>query len=422
MDKIILIGGGGHCHSCIDVIEQQGKYQIAGIVDMPGKLHQKVLGYEVIATDNDLPRLVNEYENFLITLGQIKSPEKRIRIFQTLKKSGAKLPVIISPLAYVSKHAEIGDGTIIMHNALINAGAKIGKNCIINTRALIEHDVVIADHCHIATGTIINGDSRIQTGTFFGSNSMTREYVEIGSNCIIGGDERVEELISTQCIQRPIKLGVFGASGFSRETADIFLGKIIDELVYIDLNPHENTYFGFPIVSEDQIPQLVKEGYYFAIGLGDNTLRKKIFEKYNHLSFPNILHSAASMGFKQAKGLREKRGNIITAGVRFTNNIQLGDFGIFNLNCTIGHDCIIENFVNIAPGANISGNVLIEEGAYIGTNATILQGKSIEQKMIVGKYATVGAGAVVINRVPDFTTVVNMPAKAIYRKKDGLQT
>ena len=185
MKKIILIGGG-HCKSCIDVIEQQGKFQIAGIVDVPEKLHQKVLGYEVIATDDDLPRLVNEYENFLITLGQIKSPGKRIRIYQTLNELGAKLPVIISPLAYVSKHAEIGDGTIIMHHALINAGAKIGSNCIINTNALIEHDAVIGDHCHIATGAIINGGVKIGSGTFFGSNAVCKEYIEIGENAVIG--------------------------------------------------------------------------------------------------------------------------------------------------------------------------------------------------------------------------------------------
>jgi len=186
MDKIILIGGGGHCKSCIDVIEQQGKYQIAGIVDMPEKLHQKVLGYEIIATDDDLSRLVNEYENFLITLGQIKNPEKRIRIFQTLKESGAKLPVIISPLAYVSKHAEIGDGTIIMHHALINAGAKIGSNCIINSKALIEHDATIGDHCHIATGAVINGGVKVGSETFFGSNAVCKEYIEIGKNTVIG--------------------------------------------------------------------------------------------------------------------------------------------------------------------------------------------------------------------------------------------
>jgi sugar O-acyltransferase (sialic acid O-acetyltransferase NeuD family) len=186
MQNLILIGGGGHCKSCIDVIEQQGKFQIAGIVDLPEKLHQKILGYEIIAIDDDLPRLVNEYENFLITLGQIKSPGKRIIIFQTLKESGAKSPVIISPLAYVSKHAEIGDGTIIMHHALINAGAKIGSNCIINSKALIEHDAIIGDHCHIATGATINGGVKIGPGTFFGSNAVCKEYIEIGKNAVIG--------------------------------------------------------------------------------------------------------------------------------------------------------------------------------------------------------------------------------------------
>jgi len=185
-EKIVLIGGGGHCKSCIDVIEQYGTFRIVGIVDVPEKLHQKILGYEIIATDDDLPDLVTEYENFLITLGQIKSPEKRIKLFETLKESEARFPVIISPLAYVSKHAKIGEGTIIMHYALVNAGAKIGKNCIINTRALIEHDAVIADHCHIATGAVINGGVKVGSGTFFGSNAVSKEYVEIGENAVIG--------------------------------------------------------------------------------------------------------------------------------------------------------------------------------------------------------------------------------------------
>lgn len=180
------MGGGGHCKSCIDVIEQVGIFKIAGIVDVSEKLHQKMLGYEVIAIDDDLPHLVNEYENFLITLGQIKSPEKRIRIFQKLKESGAKLPVIISPLAYVSPHALVGEGTIVMHQSLINAGASVGRNCIINTKALVEHDAVIGDHCHIATGAIVNGGVKIGGGSFFGSNTVCKEYIEIGENAVIG--------------------------------------------------------------------------------------------------------------------------------------------------------------------------------------------------------------------------------------------
>jgi sugar O-acyltransferase (sialic acid O-acetyltransferase NeuD family) len=185
-EKIILIGGGGHCKSCIDVIEQEGKFQIAGIVDVPGKLHQKILGYEIIATDDDLPRLVNEYENILIILGQIKSPEKRINLFEKAKELGGRLPVIISPLAYVSKHARIEEGTIVMHHILINVDAQIGRNCIINNKAMVEHDAVIGDHCHIATGAIINGGVKVGPGTFFGSNAVTREYIEIGENAVIG--------------------------------------------------------------------------------------------------------------------------------------------------------------------------------------------------------------------------------------------
>jgi len=185
-NKIILIGGGGHCKSCIDVIEQAGTLQIGGIVDVPEKLHQKILGYEIIATDEDLPRLSNEYEDFVITIGQIKSPEKRIILFKTLKDLGVNFPVIISPLAHVSKHALIEEGTIVMHHALVNAGACIGRNCIINTKALIEHDAIIGDHCHIATGAIVNGGDKVGSGTFIGSNAVCKEYIKIGENMVIG--------------------------------------------------------------------------------------------------------------------------------------------------------------------------------------------------------------------------------------------
>jgi sugar O-acyltransferase (sialic acid O-acetyltransferase NeuD family) len=189
--NIILVGGGGHCRSCIDVIDQEGKYKIAGIVDIPEKLNQKILGYEIIATDSDLPNLVSEYEFFLITIGQIKSPDKRIAIFQKLKSLGAKLPDIISPLAYVSSNSKIDEGTIVMHQALINAGARVGKNCIINTKALIEHDARIGDHCHISTAAVINGGVIVGNGTFFGSSAASREYIEIGEKTVVGLNAKV---------------------------------------------------------------------------------------------------------------------------------------------------------------------------------------------------------------------------------------
>lgn len=185
MKPIILIGGGGHCLSCIDVIEQEGNYQIAGIVDVPEKVGQTILGYPIIGNDDDLPELVKKYENALITVGQIKSAKVRIQLYNQLKELGANLPVIISTMAYVSKHATIQEGTIVMHHALINAGAHIGVNNIINTKALVEHEAQIRDHCHLSTASKTNGQVIIGNECFIGSGVTLANNIEITDQVII---------------------------------------------------------------------------------------------------------------------------------------------------------------------------------------------------------------------------------------------
>ena len=184
--KIILIGAGGHAHACIDVIEQHGQYQIAGLVGMSEKMHSRHFGYSVIATDDDLPQLAKDYQYALIAVGQIQTPDHRMRLYQQATELGLQLPVIIAPSAHVSRHATIGSGTIVMHGAIVNASAKVGNNCIINTRALLEHDATVEDHCHISTGAILNGDVHIGAGSFVGSGSIIKEGVSIGKYCLVG--------------------------------------------------------------------------------------------------------------------------------------------------------------------------------------------------------------------------------------------
>ena len=186
MRNIVLIGGGGHCKSVIDVIEQEGRFEIVGIVERPDFLETDVLGYQIIGNDSDLVDLAKKYKYALITVGQIKSPSLRIKLFDLATKAGFTLPNIISPNAYVSRHSSIGNGVVVMHNAIVNASASIGDNCIINSKALIEHDVVIKNHCHISTGSIVNGGALIKNRVFFGSNSTTREGVIIESDLVFG--------------------------------------------------------------------------------------------------------------------------------------------------------------------------------------------------------------------------------------------
>src|SRR5690606_3619382 len=101
-------------------------------------------------------------------------------------------------------------------------------------------------------------------------------------------------------------------------------------------------------------------------------------------------------------------GNIICHNSILTTNIDLGDFNIINLNCTIGHDSYIKNYVTLSPAVNVSGNVSIYDYSYIGTNV------SIREKIYIGDKSIVGMGSAVVKDLQGFNTYVGVPAKSIY--------
>lgn len=183
---ILLLGAGGHARACIDVIEHEGRFAVAGLVGRREEVGTRVLGYTVLGSDEDLPALLCDYKHALVTLGHIKTSEGRIRLFNAIEKNNGTLPVVVSPRAHVSRHATLGAGSIVMHGAIVNAGATIGRNCILNSLALVEHDAVVGDHCHVSTAAVINGGASIGAGTFIGSNSCVRDNIRIGDNCVIG--------------------------------------------------------------------------------------------------------------------------------------------------------------------------------------------------------------------------------------------
>lgn len=185
MQELVLIGGGGHCRSCIDVIETTGLFNIVGILDVAEKIGDKVFNYPIVGTDSDISKFVASQTGFLITLGQIGTGKRRSEIFAKIKDVGGKLVTVISPLAYVSQRARVGEGTIIMHDVLVNVCASIGANCIINTKALIEHDARIADHCHVATGAILNGGACVGEETFIGAGAVVAEYRDVPARTFV---------------------------------------------------------------------------------------------------------------------------------------------------------------------------------------------------------------------------------------------
>jgi sugar O-acyltransferase (sialic acid O-acetyltransferase NeuD family) len=186
MKDLILIGGGGHCAACIDVIESEGRYRIKGILDVPEKTGSSILAYPIIGTDSEIPIYAQDGCDFLITIGQNTDPILRIQKFEEIKSAGAAVVSLVSPRAYLAKEAEIGEGSITMHDVLIGPRARIGKNCIINTKALIEHDAIIGDHCHISTGALVNGSCRVGGSCFIGSGAVLRDGVSICAGTVIG--------------------------------------------------------------------------------------------------------------------------------------------------------------------------------------------------------------------------------------------
>ncbi len=189
---IILIGGGGHCKACIDVIEESGFYDIKGIVDVRDKIGHTILGYKIIDEDKNIGKYLNN-NSFLITVGFIKSPDLRVKLFNEIKNKGGVFPVIISPKAQVSKHATIQQGTIIMHGTVVNADVFIGENVIVNNLALIEHDVTIGNHTHVSTGSRINGGCKIGEKCFIGSGTIINQGISVCSDVIIGSGSLVRK-------------------------------------------------------------------------------------------------------------------------------------------------------------------------------------------------------------------------------------
>ena len=198
---------------------------------------------------------------------------------------------------------------------------------------------------------------------------------------------------------------IVGSSGFAEEIKWLITRINTDRiqwnfLGFIDIKK------SIDVIGDDQFLIDYKDKLAVVIAVADCTLRKKLYEKYklnDNLYFPNLIDPSVQF----SKDLILGEGNIICANSILTVKVKIGNFNIVNLNCTIGHEATLLDFVTLNPAVNVSGNVTLQEGVFVGTGTQILQGKT------VNKYTVVGAGAVVTTDVPELCTAVGVPAKVI---------
>lgn len=208
------------------------------------------------------------------------------------------------------------------------------------------------------------------------------------------------------------RLGIFGTSGHAREVGDIAV-----ELgffpTYIARDQTELDAWSSPdeVILESEVRRLGDID--FTIGIGEGATRQKIAQHFSKsLRFVTLIHPSASFGQRQRHAIEACQGVVVCAGVRFTNNIRVGHFTLFNLNATISHDVIVEDFVTVAPGACISGNVHLCKSCWVGAGAAINQGSNT-RKLYVGANALIGSGSVVVKDCEPDAVYVGIPARRI---------
>lgn len=196
MEKIILLGFGGHAKSVIDCIERQGHYNIVGFLDKKERGNICYRGYEVIGEDDDLDKLYGQgIRNAFVTVGFLGQSFVRDCLYEKLKQIGFHLPNVIDPSAVVAGDAVMGEGNFIGKLAILNADTKIGNMCIINSGAKIEHECQIGDFSHISVGTILCGQVTVGQRAFVGAGSTLIQGITVGDDSIIAAGVTIRKSV-----------------------------------------------------------------------------------------------------------------------------------------------------------------------------------------------------------------------------------
>ena len=209
------------------------------------------------------------------------------------------------------------------------------------------------------------------------------------------------------------KICVIGAGGHGREVI-----RIIEEinevqnryeiLGFIDDNQDlkDQTFNGYPVLGGiDEIVEKYGNELKYVLGIGEPRIKKQLIDKLenNNLEWPSIIHPSV----RKTKYTEIGQGTIIFPGCVLSVNVKLGDFVCVNTLSSISHDSIIDNYTNINPGAFINGNVQVRTGVYLGSGCKIIQ------DIKIGDWSIIGAGAVIIEDVPENVTVVGVPGEVI---------
>lgn len=203
------------------------------------------------------------------------------------------------------------------------------------------------------------------------------------------------------------KIILAGYSGHGYVVADAAIKSGLKLKHYSDLKINTNNFFNLQYLgSEIEMDfNYWNEDISFVLGVGNNEIRKKIFNLIlsHDKEILNVIHPTVDFSDFFSIGI----GNFLAKNVSITPLVTLGNANILNTGCVVDHECQIGNFVHIGPGAILAGNVQVEDCCFVGANAVIREGVRL------GENTVVGAGSVVLKDFPANSKIVGNPARQL---------
>lgn len=189
-ESVVIIGAGGHGKVVADIVLKAGDH-VQGFLDDNFEADEKFIGFPILGRIDDFINFLNA--RFVIAIGNAQVRENIAE-----KLQGVSWYTAIHPKAVISEiDTLIGEGTVVMAEAVINAAAKIGKHCIINTGAIVEHDNYIEDFVHVSVGARLAGNVHIGKETWIGIGATVSNNISICEKCVIGAGAVVINNIDT---------------------------------------------------------------------------------------------------------------------------------------------------------------------------------------------------------------------------------
>lgn len=192
MKTLIIIGAGGHGRVVADCAQATDQYQKIVFLDDCYPERKKNHSWDILGKTNTFIDYIDN-AHFIVAFGNNKL---RQTLLTTLSKANAKVVSVIHPTAYVSQHATLGNGVVVLAKAVINIGSKINDGCIINTAATVDHDCTLQRAVHISPGVNIAGGVTIGELSWVGIGASIIECITLAENTQIASGSAVTK--STQ--------------------------------------------------------------------------------------------------------------------------------------------------------------------------------------------------------------------------------